>query len=59
MEDSDPIHFGDEETYLDYIISTLIYLVHGPVDEDAQLLIYYEYKVRIGEDIISHYNYTI
>ena len=57
LEDTNPIHFGDAETYLDYILCTLIHLVHGNIDNDSHLLIYYEYKVRVGEEITNHYEF--
>lgn len=59
MECYDPIHFGDADTYLDFILGNLIYLIHGSLAESEQLIIYYEYRVRMGEDIKSHYIYTI
>jgi hypothetical protein len=55
LEDNAPLHFGDSETYVDYVISTMVHLIHGSSSKEDEVLYFFEFKARFGPKIIGHY----
>lgn len=58
LEDHSPIHFGNLSEYLDYILSVLILSVHGNIGNEKYLRLYYEFKVRMENQIENHYTHN-
>lgn len=58
LESNNPLHFGSEEEYRDFVINQLIYTIHGEIKNETQLILYYEYKERFGQKIEEHYLYA-
>ena len=58
LESNNPLYFGSEEEYRDFVINQLIYTIHGAIKNETQLILYYEYKERFGQKIEEHYLYA-
>jgi hypothetical protein len=55
---NNPIHFANKEEYRDFILNQMIYVIHGSCKKETQLIIYYEYKQRFGEEVEQYFTYA-
>ena len=58
LETNNPLHFGNEKEYTDFIINQMIYTIHGEIKNETHLILYYEYKERFGKKIQDYYLYA-
>lgn len=58
LQDNAPLHFGDPETYTDYVISTLVHSVHGNLKTDDELIYFFEFKTRFSGKVSAYYNFA-
>lgn len=58
LESNNPLYFGNEKEYRDFIINQMIYTIHGKVKNETHLIFYYEFKERFGEKIEEYYFYA-
>lgn len=58
LESNNPLYFGNEEEYAEFIINQLIYIIHGSPKSETHLILYFEYKKRFGKKIEEYYLYA-
>lgn len=58
LESNNPLYFGNEKEYRDFVINQMIYTIHGEIKNETHLILYYEYKERFGQKIEKHYLYA-